>query len=82
MTVSIPEERRVKIESQLDIVSARQAVRELAARVGFQTSEITIIAMGPLTTMASSSSYVAAPTPAGGGRVADSLRDSDDATRR
>lgn len=44
MTVSIPEERRVKIESQLDIVSARQAVRELAARVGFQTSEITIIA--------------------------------------
>lgn len=38
------DETRVKIESQLDIVTARQAVRELAKKIGFATSEATIIA--------------------------------------
>ena len=40
----VHEETRVTIESPLDIVTARQAVRELAGRLGFPTSEITIIA--------------------------------------
>jgi len=40
----VHEETRVTIESQLDIVTARQVVRVLAVRLGFSTSEVTLIA--------------------------------------
>lgn len=38
------DERRVRIASQLDIVTARKAVRELAGKLGFATCEVTVIA--------------------------------------